>query len=112
MWGKRPDLAATLDFWDDPVDIYRVKLARGQHLQARVVAHWAHADVALSLWRPGTSAVAHGRKGRVARTADPARTQRLSYRAPHAGWYYVALRATHHGGGRYTLQLTKGLALE
>ena len=107
LWGKRPDLAATLDFWDDPVDIYRVKLDRGQQVQARVAAGWPQAEVDLSLWRPGTTSVLHGRKGRVARTAGPAGTQRLSYRAPRAGWYYVALRVAHHGGGRYTLQLTK-----
>jgi hypothetical protein len=40
-------------------------------------------------------------------TAGPASTQRLSYRAPSAGWYYVALRITQHGGGRYTLRLSK-----
>jgi subtilisin family serine protease len=107
LWGERPSLAATLDFWDDPVDVYRVKLGRGQQLQARVAAHWAHADVALTVWRPGTSTVLHGSKGRVARTAHSGATQRLSYRAPDAGWYYVALRTIHHGGGRYTLQLTK-----
>src|SRR4029077_15179163 len=58
LWGKHPDLAATLDFWDDPVDFYRVKLDRGQQLQARAVAHWPNAQVALSVWQPGTSSVA------------------------------------------------------
>ena len=42
----------------------------------------------------------------MAATAHPGKRQRLSYRAPHGGWYYVQLRAEHHGGGRYTLQLT------
>jgi subtilisin family serine protease len=107
LWGQSTKLAATLDYWDDPVDIYRVKLDRGQQLRARFFAHWVHAGVALSVWRPGTSDVAQGRKGRVARTLDPARAQRLSYRAPRAGWYYVALRIARHGGGGYTLQLTK-----
>ena len=107
LWGKQPALAATLDFWDDPVDVYRVQLKRGQQLEAHVAAHWSHADVDLTLWRPGTTTVLHGSKGRVARTAGPASTQRLSYRAPSAGWYYVELKITHHGGGRYTLQLTK-----
>jgi subtilisin family serine protease len=107
LWGKQPHLAATLDYWDDPVDIYRVRLAQGQQLQARVAAHWANAEVGLSLWEPGTSTVAHGHKGRVGATAHPASTQRLSYRAPSAGWYYVALRITQHGGGRYTLRLAK-----
>jgi hypothetical protein len=106
LWGKQPSFAATLDYWDDPVDIYRVQLAQGQRLQARVAAHWANAEVDLSLWRPG-STVLHGHKGRVAVTAEPASTQRVSYRAPRAGWYYVALRITQQGGGRYRLRLAK-----
>ena len=107
LWGKQSDLAATLDYWDDPVDVYRVKLDRGQQLRVRVAARWANADVDLSLWRPGTSTVLHGHKGRVAGTAGPASTQHLSYPAPRAGWYYVTLRITQHGGGRYTLRLAK-----
>ena len=107
LWGKDPSFAATLDYWDDPVDIYRVRLDRGQRLQTRVAAHWANADVDLSLWKPGTTTVVHGHKGRVAVTAAAASTQRLSYRAPSAGWYYVALRITQHGAGRYTLRLAK-----
>jgi thermitase len=107
LWGKQPSFAATLDYWDDPVDIYRVQLKQGQRLHARVAAHWANADVDLSLWRPGTTTVAHGHKGRVAETAAAASTQRLAYRAPSAGWYYVALQITQHGGGRYTLRLAK-----
>jgi subtilisin family serine protease len=107
LWGKQPHFAATLDYWDDPADVYRVKLDRGQQLEARVAARWPGAAVDLSFWRPGTSTVLRGRKGRIATTAGPASTQRLSYRAPKAGWYYVALRATQHGGGGYTLRLTK-----
>jgi hypothetical protein len=107
LWGKQPHFAATLDYWDDPVDVYRVKLDRGQQLEARAAANWANAGVDLTVWRPGTRTVLHGHKGRVARTAGAASTQRLSYAAPHAGWYYVALRITQHGGGRYTLRLTK-----
>jgi subtilisin family serine protease len=106
LWGKRPGLSATLDYWDDPQDVYRVNLARGQRLQVQFSGRWSRADVALSLWRPGTSAL-HGRKGLVAATAHPGKRQRLSYRAQHGGWYYVQLRTEHHGGGRYTLQLTK-----
>jgi subtilisin family serine protease len=105
LWGKQRDLQATLDFWDDPRDAYRVSLARGQRLQARAVGHWSRADVDLSLWRPGSGL--HGRKGEVARTAAPGRTQHLSYRAPRSGWYYVELRTVVHGGGRYELQLSK-----
>lgn len=105
VYGNHPFVSATLDFWDDPKDVYRVHLARGQRLAARLAAHWSRAEVALTLWRPGSSL--HGHKGKVAATAHAGRTQRLAYRAPHAGWYYVQLRVTHHGGGRYALQLSK-----
>ena len=107
LWGKRTQIAPTLDYWDDRADWYRVKLAAGQRLRVRAAAHWSNGNVDLTLWRPGTGTVLHGRKGRVARTAGPAKTQHLSYRAPSTGWYYVALRVERPGGGRYTLKITK-----
>lgn len=106
IWGKRPAVGATLDFWDDPGDVYRVHLDRGQRLHAQVTAHWAQAEVHLTLWQPGLP-VLRGNKGRVAETAHAGRKQRLGYRAPHAGWYYLQLQITHHGAGRYALQLSK-----
>jgi subtilisin family serine protease len=105
LWGKRPGLDATLDYWDDRVDVYRVNLARGQRLRAQATAQWAHASVDLRLWRPGTRTVFR-KRGAVAQTSHPGRRQRLSYRARRGGWYLVELR-TRHGGGRYALQLTK-----
>ena len=106
LWGTRADFAATLDFWDDPVDVYRVKLAAGQRLRARIAAGWSNASVNLTLWRPGTTSL-HGRSGRVASTAHPGATQTLPYRAARGGWYVVELRIKRHGQGRYTLQLAK-----
>jgi subtilisin family serine protease len=104
LWGRRPASDATLDFWDDPVDVYRVKLARGERLHVRFAARWSNAKVGLTLLRPGAKSLL---KGRVARTARAGKTQRLSYRAPHTGWYEVRLRLERHGGGRYTLDFTK-----
>jgi len=103
VWGKRPAFNATLDFWDDPVDVYRVRLVRGERLHVRIAAGWSNASVGL------TFLSLQGRQpDRVARTARPGRTQRLSYRAGHTGWYAVKLRIARHGGGRYALQMTKG----
>jgi subtilisin family serine protease len=109
LWGRRPGVNATLDYWDDPVDVYRVKLQRGQRLQARMQARWAHAGVGLTLWRPGTKTVLSGRhpRWRILQSARPGRTQAFSYRARQSGWYYVELRANRRSGGRYSLQLTK-----
>jgi subtilisin family serine protease len=104
--GQRHSLTATLDYWDDRADVYRVKLVPGQRLQARVLAHWAHAAIALSVWRPGTKTV-FSKRGAAAHTTHPGKTQRLSFRARVSGWYYVELRLTHHGSGRYALHLTK-----
>ena len=106
LWGIRPRLDATLDFWDDPVDVYRVRLERGQRLHARLEAGWANASVGLTLLRPGPKSM-HGRPSLAARTAHPGSKQRLSYRAPRGGWYDLKLRIARHGGGHYALDLTK-----
>ena len=104
LWGRQPSLAATLDYWDDRRDVYRVHLDRGQRLQARAAARWSQAALDLTLWQPGVSGK---RGGKVAQAAHPGKRQRLSYRAPLGGWYYLRLRLAHGGGGRYTLQLDK-----
>jgi hypothetical protein len=109
LWGKAPSVAATAGWWDDPVDIYRVRLEHGQRLQARVQAQWARAAVAVTLWRPGTKTVLKGKraKWRVAQSAHAGRTEALTYRARQAGWYYVELTVARKGAGRYSLQLKK-----
>ena len=106
LWGNRPRLDATLDFWDDPVDVYRVRLERGQRLHARLAAGWANASVGLTLLRPGPKSM-HGRLSLAARAAHPGKKQGFSYRAPRGGWYDLKLRIARHGGGRYALDLTK-----
>jgi subtilisin family serine protease len=99
LWGNRPQVQATLDRWDDPVDVYSVRLERGQRLHARATAHWSHAIVGLSVFAKGG--------GKVVSTRHQGQTQRLSFRAPSTGWYDVKLRTQHHGGGRYVLDLSK-----
>ena len=43
---------ATLDYWDDPIDVYAIKLTKGETVFARLdlgrVPNW------LTLWQPGT----------------------------------------------------------
>jgi subtilisin family serine protease len=102
LWGRRPSLVATLDSWDDPRDVYRVKLLRGQRLHVRFEARWPNASVALTLL--GTKSQ-HARA--LARAARPGSTQRLSYRAPRGGWYDIELRIERQGQGAYALRLTK-----
>ncbi len=106
LWGKRRSFAATLDYWDDQSDFYRVHLARGQRLQATAVAQWAHAALDVVLLKPGAKN-AYRKRARVAQSAYPASAQRLAYRARHSGWYEFEVRVARHGSGRYSLQLRK-----
>ena len=105
LWGKRPELNATLDYWDDPIDVYRVRLVRGQRLDARAMAR-SNAALGLTLRQPGTTSL-HGQRGLVARVRHPGKTQRLSYRAAHTGWYELVLRIARDESSGYALHLKK-----
>ncbi|HZT54331.1 MAG TPA: S8 family serine peptidase [Gaiellaceae bacterium] len=109
LWGRRRAFVATLDYWDDPVDVYRVKLLRGQRLSAWAHAQWAGGRIRLTLWAPGTKTVLHGHGGprSIARSAGGGATQRLAYRVRRSGWYFLELQAPRPGGGAYALRLTK-----
>ena len=106
LWGRKPALTATLDYWDDQIDVYSVKLEPGQRLHAVVRARWAGAAVGLSLWAPGASTVFARHGGKVAQSGA-GKKERLSYRAQTAGWYYVEVRDSSPGRGRYALKLAK-----
>ena len=83
---------ATLDYWDDRVDVYRVKLARGQRLLARVRA------------RPTVNLVLLAGPNTPLAQSPTGQKQRLAYRVRQTGWYYVEVRCAA-GAGRYTLRL-------
>ncbi|HKC77705.1 MAG TPA: S8 family serine peptidase [Gaiellaceae bacterium] len=92
--GSRPMVGATLDYWDDVVDVYSVKLARGQRLLARVRA------------RPTVNLILrNASKTPLAEAASPGQNVHLAYRVRQTGWYYVEVRIDRPGAGRYTLRL-------
>jgi hypothetical protein len=102
-------LQATLDYWDDPIDVYRVWLRRGQRISARVNGHGV-LESELRLWRPGTRALQRrlGLAGRPVRRGVGFYLKRLrAYRAQASGWHYVEVRAAVPGSGRYTLQIRR-----
>jgi len=108
LWGKKRALGATLDFYDDPVDVYRIALGRGEQLKVRLTALWTGANVDLTVWRPGTAHVTTAAsKLRVVQSVAPGAVQHVVYRAPAHGWYYVEARAAAPGGGSYALAITK-----
>jgi subtilisin family serine protease len=110
LWGGSQRVNATLDFYDDPVDVYRVQLRKHQKLTATLNAGWTGASVALELWRPGTRQVdvaANVRKLRAAQSAGAGAHHQLRFTAPAAGWYYVEAKTNSPSFGEYTLKLTK-----
>lgn len=110
LWGTTQRVQATLDYYDDPVDVYRIVLRAHQKLNVSVTAGWPGASVQLELWRPGTPAVdkpATVKKFRAAQSASPGAVQHVRFAAPKLGTYYVEVRASAPGFGAYTLQLKK-----
>jgi subtilisin family serine protease len=84
-------VTATLDYWDDDVDVYRVALHAGQTLYVHLTPK-PNVRVPLALWKPGTTHVLglHAPIGNRVATSRRVGTQsRLTYRATRAGVYYL-----------------------
>jgi subtilisin family serine protease len=86
-------IGASLDYWDDNIDVYRIRLVKGQRLYARLTPA-AAASVRLELWAPGTQHVAlpDVENVRVAASRRIGRQARLAYTARAGGTYYLAAR--------------------
>ena len=108
--GGRVD--ATLDFWDDQSDVYRVFLRPGQRLYASLSGR---AGAKLSLWRPGTTTVEglslRVQRQRIMHSRTRGAQERLAFTAPRKkrgrGWYYVQVKLGVPGTGPYTLAYAK-----
>ncbi len=109
LWGQRRRIAATVDFWDDQNDVYAIKLRRKQPVAISVRGP-AGTDTNLVLWHPRTRRVDDLRAlQRVVRqSVGPGPHEFLSYRAARAGWYFVQVKLSSRGSGRYTLAIVKG----
>jgi subtilisin family serine protease len=111
LFGRRQTFSASLDFWDDQVDVYAVRIRRGQRLFARVsTTAGVGAGAKLLLWKPRTETVEGLRVPLAMRAAQGARVgiqERLAYTAPETGWYYVEIKLATPGAGEYTLSYAK-----
>jgi subtilisin family serine protease len=83
-------ISATLDYWDDQVDVYRERLLKGQRLYARLTSSGG-ARVALALWPPGTRRVESlaTSTGPLARSESGRVQARVAATATTTGVYYV-----------------------
>ncbi len=104
IYGKL-DKPATLDWWDDPNDVYRFYLKRGQRVSALVRA--PKIDPSLILWKPGLRSLASARSDLRARRSihGPGVPERLAYRAHKSGWYSLQVKLARPGFGPYRIRL-------
>jgi hypothetical protein len=110
VWGTAGRIAASLDFWDDPRDVYRVRLRAGQRIAAAATGS-SNVTPLLVLWKPGTQRVdvrtLAALKLRAALSTGTSERQSLSFRAAKTGWYYLEVKTPRAGFGEYTLELSK-----
>jgi hypothetical protein len=106
--AKVTKLTATLDFWDDQVDVYRIRLVAKQQLQLRVRGPQG-SDTDLLLWKPGTVHINDLRKQRLraAQAIGGGATKRIVYRVPKTGWYYAEVKLETRGFGQYSLSIAR-----
>lgn len=107
---RRADFVATLDFWDDNVDVYKIHLRRRQRVTV-VLDGPRRTNTDLMLWRPGTQRVEGlslaALRQRVAMSAAPGPKERIVYRARTSGWHYVEVKIAQPGDGAYRLVVVK-----
>jgi hypothetical protein len=91
--ANRRSVDASLDYWDDNIDVYRVGLRAGERLFARLTPDTA-ARVRLQVWTPGTVHVEgfDGRSARLVDSHEAGRQARLSLRVQAGGVYYIAAK--------------------
>ena len=104
----RSHVLASLDFWDDQLDVYRIRLRRGEGLRASIQGA-AGTDMNLRLYKPGLRRLGGSANRRLlaARSARPGAVESVTYRARATGWYFVQVGMRRQGAGPYSLRLER-----
>ena len=117
LYGRSIDIKATLDYWDDNVDVYKTRLTRGQTVSVSVEGP-PGTDTNLMLWRPGTKIVETQslagqiviQSQRVTQSSRVGPNEHFLHRATEAGWYYIEVKLATQGSGLYRLRISKSRA--
>jgi hypothetical protein len=106
--AKVTSVKATIDFWDDQIDVYRIYLRKGQRVLLTLNGP-AGATSNLLLWRPGTKRVGDLRTQhlRAAQSIGAGSSHRVGYRVPRSGWHYVEVKLPSRGVGPYELTIRR-----
>jgi hypothetical protein len=105
----REHILASVDYWDDRVDVYRVQLRRRERIRVSVRGP-AGTDTNLVLWKPGLRRIGApaNRQLMARRSTGPGATESVAYAARQAGWYFVQVSMSQEGSGAYSLRLDRG----
>ena len=113
LFGTRGKLLrATIDFWDDQNDVYKIRIRGRERLVASVRGP---AGTRLFLWRPGTEHV-DGPTGivlprkRIAQSVQRGSVQQFGFtNRGRSDWYYLQVKigSPSPGSGPYTLSYSK-----
>ncbi len=97
VYGRTGRIDATLDYWDDPLDVYSVFMRAGEQLSVRLDG------------TPGTetSLQVTRRRTVTVRAAEPGAVHALDVVVPTEGWYDVRVRLDSEDYGAYTLKFFK-----
>jgi hypothetical protein len=96
-FGPPRAITATLDYWDDQVDVYAITLRKGARLYTRLTP-FTPAQTRLVLWKPGTKDVNGLRlafENEAARSLAVGTQQRLAFTSLSGGVYYLELKLVH-----------------
>jgi hypothetical protein len=102
---------ASLDFWDDNIDVYRVYLKKGTRLFARLTPA-DRGTIHMALWAPGTrrvEGISVDTSARLEQSRRVGRQTRLAYTAPRTGTYYLEAKLVSRprDPAQYTLSLAR-----
>jgi subtilisin family serine protease len=110
LWGRKGQrVHATIDYWDDRVDAYKIKLRRGQRFVARLRGPGG-SNSNLFLWRPGTTRIGGRSADRqllAGQSKSPGSRERIRLTVRESGWYYLVVKVSTPGSGRYSLNYRK-----
>jgi subtilisin family serine protease len=110
LWGRKGQrIKAAIDYWDDRADVYKVKVHRGQKIVA-LLRGPGGANSDLFLWKPGTTRIggsAVDQRFLAAQSKSPGSLDKIKLRVRQTGWYYLVVKVSSPGSGKYTLRYRK-----
>jgi subtilisin family serine protease len=110
LYGSKPNVRATVDWYDDPEDVYAVYLRAGKRVTLKLSGPEGTKPT-VALWRPSTKHItpitAIAKRAGFVLAYRQAVDPQISMRVSNSGWYYADVKAPKGGRGQYVLTVRK-----